>query len=152
MNTYKYWLLKNLNLIEDVKDNIIHFTKIKIIRPPSVEVFDTHVDINITTVLGFYLGTYISDNVTYKIQKYGSNQKHTKTAFNVQDGKIKSISFQYGLNGNFINVYCDYFNKVTLYTQHNMIHHRGISSIYTSSISKDGLYFIIDENVMFVVE
>lgn len=126
MNVYKFLLLEQLPLIEDIKNIIRHYTKIRIIKPPVV-IFETDEIV------------HIHDNIRYLVTKMGlyePSYRHTAVYVN-NNNEIRDIIFYY--SGIRINVDLDNISNVKLYKQYNK--HKIMH----------GLYYI-HESPMFIVD
>jgi hypothetical protein len=134
MNFYKYWLLKHIDLIDDIKGIITYYAKIRIIRPPPVEVFE------------YDDNTYIHDNIMYHINKSNIYEPvYNYTLFTVKNNQIVSIYFYYyTFTGEVYSIMANLSNtnRISLYPLNNMLRKNStIDGTYTST-----------ENVIFVVE
>ena len=152
----KYWLIKQLNMIDDIKYLIIKLCKIRIIKAPLFNELSTK----------FIDGYYTNDNIVYTnpYAKFKDVVENDCTRIWVEEGKIKYIHYHYGdLNGYMLTVNFQLsnidLNKLKIYSSEDkqfkiynltFSHPIMLKDILIQGLIRDYGYYETNGNVTFI--
>lgn len=151
MNSYKYWLLNHIDLIDDVKSVIKYYAKRRIIIPPNYDLLKEN-----------NKNTYVYDHIIYNLSDiqlfFNTPHIYTQTIFFVENKKIINIQFAYFIEGTLFDSYCDVdftlsnINNVYLYKYDNLTFcNDEWEFVNVDNIEQDGCYSIVGD-VIYIVE